>query len=296
MIKPIAKVTDIVSAIDKKEKGAYAAEWQILDRNKHIVDDIMDIIPVSSVHTSLMNGQDVEIDKCLVNDYVNIASANYHCSKLNDAFMAAEYCGDYQNRKVTVVAHLSNPFIQQPSKMAQFIEKFLNAYPHCDLAIENVLLMNKIGELCPGSECGTTSEFIQRVKKELSIDNQNRIGTVLDTCHALSTIRIKNLIKLNGKLNQLSIDDEINQLENYFISNKGLCKIMHFNNASGLGIKKKEHGTVFEDKDYDLFTKILEFYNTYIKEADFVIEIREEDYSNSINFKKTVNQLKTIIK
>lgn len=295
MIKPIAKVTDIVSAIDKKEKGACAAEWQILDRNKHIVDDIMDIIPISSVHTSLINGQDVEIDKCLVNEYVNITSANYHYSKLKEAFMAAEYCGNYQNSKVTVVAHLSNPFIQQPSKMSNFIEKLLNTYPHCDLAIENVILMNNIGELCPGSECGATSEFIQRVKKELSGDNQNRVGTVLDTCHALSTIRTKNLIKLNGNLSQFSRDDEFKLLENYFISNKGVCKIMHFNNARGLGIKKKEHGTVFEDKDYDLFTKILEFYNTYIKESDFVIEIREEDYSNSINFKKTVNQLKTII-
>lgn len=42
MLKPIAKITDLKTAKDKKEKGAISAEWQILGFNKFIEKEVFD--------------------------------------------------------------------------------------------------------------------------------------------------------------------------------------------------------------------------------------------------------------
>ena len=49
MIKPIAKITNVLSAIDKREKGAFSAEWQILEKNIWVDESIMDLIPITSI-------------------------------------------------------------------------------------------------------------------------------------------------------------------------------------------------------------------------------------------------------
>lgn len=294
MIRPIAKITDIMSALDKSEKGAVSAEWQILDSNTYVDDDIMDILPISSVHTSLFNKQDIEIDLCFDSPYIDPETSAYHRKRLMEAFRIAEHCGSYQKRDVAVVVHMKN-FVMPVSdkEAAEFIWYLFENYPHCTLAIENTILLNDANILRSACECWCVPEFVKRMRIVLGREYGKRLFTVLDTCHALGTIRMQNLIRIYGHFP--SCKDEIGELEKYFVENHGVCKILHFNNARNLGIVKSEHGVPFETKeDIPIFEKVVEFYNKYIPEADFVIEIQEKDYLDAVNFEMTVKQLQLL--
>lgn len=296
MIKPIAKITNVLSAIDKREKGAFSAEWQILEKNIWVDESIMDLIPITSIHSALIDGEDTEIDFCLKNDYTLSDVITNNRRKLEDAFRVAEACGIYQKRMITVVVHLRNEILPiSCEEIAQFLEMMFEKYVHCQIAIENVMVMNSKHEFRTAFRHSSVPEVVKGIREEIRDEFKDRVWTVLDVCHALSSIRIEGLICEYENL--FFKKDEKEMLKKYFIENKDICKIIHFNNARKLGINQRNHGVPFETiEDIELMKYLLELYYKYIPEADFVIEIMETDYTNAVNFQNTVKQLQSIEK
>ena len=285
MLKPIAKITDLKTAKDKNEKGAISAEWQILGFNKFIEKEVFDTIKVTSIHSCLKNHIDIELDNAVPSEFVNKKTTEYHNRKLNEAFALAEYAAMKQGFDVKVVVHLNNDKIIPYEKMTNYISNLLKKYQNTKLAIENIMMINSSGTIRPAYESDSVSSFVKEIRKRLEPELKERVGTVLDICHAYGSIRMKNLL-LNNENDET---EELNELEKYFNENKDICFICHFNNLSGTGIKKG-HGIGFinDQKNFDNFIKL---YEKYIPNADLVIEIREDDYSNAINFKDAVKKI-----
>lgn len=285
MFRPIAKITDHCTALDKKNKGAFSAEWQIIGGNITISDEILNIIPITSVHTLLEKGFQVELEKCIESDFVDHETAELYRRHLVDACVVAESCAIRQGFAVKVVAHIGNTTQNLIGEILNFVQYLLCIFPHITLAIENEMIINIDG--ITRLSCGPNDVpcFIRRVRKNLPENMRSRLGSVLDICHALSTIRIKNHI--------FGFDDnkdELLQLEKYFVSGIDTCLICHFNNLQHYGIGK-EHGTGFFNEE-ERFFDFLKLYQKYIPESDLVFEIREDDYSDAKNFENAIQLLK----
>lgn len=287
MIKPGAKVTDIISALDKKDKGAVSAEYQILENNTLMHDSLMDILPITSVHTALMNEKDVEFDLCFQKE--DPEESSYNIEKLTEGLKLAEYCGSYENRRVPVVVHMkNNVFPCSDDEVINCLVEMFEKYPHTELAIENTMLVSKDGVIRTASLCGSVPNIVRRLKNKLDEKYKNRIGTVFDICHALGTIRMLNRIY---QILPMSCVDEKAALEKYFKENADVCKILHFANASGYAINQSDHGVVFHNNERELMLFLIDCYEKYIPNASFVIEVREEDYSDAKNFEKIILEL-----
>lgn len=124
--------------------------------------------------------------------------------------------------------------------------------------------------------------------KELRSDlKTERFGTVLDTCHAISTI------KLIQGLVEFGLHENIT-LEDYFKENKEYVNIIHLSNARGFGYDNN-HGIGFDtEEEIELLKELLE----YIKEIDFqgilTLEVQEENYLNCVVFEKLKKQIEKI--
>ena len=127
-------------------------------------------------------------------------------------------------------------------------------------------------------------KYCEKLRNTLSTD---RIGLVLDICHALNTIRIYDA------LNKIAVSKKI-QLETFLNVYLPYLNVIHLANASGLGFEKG-HGVPFKSvDDVEILIKIIkklkeEKYNKVV-----TIEMLEEDYLNIKNMNFTMRQLKNL--
>ena len=284
-IKLVAKVTDDLSVQDKKEKGADSGEWQIFKDNFHFTRYDF---PITSVHTSL-DGGDVCIDECFLCGAQTIEKMKETRRKLEEAFQFAEEIAKKQGHRITIVAHSEqSAYPAERSAIIAYLQTLFKKYPNCDLALENTCILENptngkyaVRSGIKPADVPKTVCYLRNIMKEVQLEH--RIFTVLDVCHALCTIRCTNLL-LKGIT---EVQDETVLLEEYFKQTAPYCKIIHFNYLENLGFASG-HGTPFPDS---VIGKVLALYETYIPTADLVIEIREDDYSDSKNFQNTVNQI-----
>lgn len=284
-IKLVAKITDDLSIKDKMEKGANAGEWQILNNNFELTDYSL---PITSVHTSLANGE-ISIDDCFICSAKTLEKMNETRRKMNEAFQFAETIAKRQNHRVAVVAHIKERMLPGiRSEIVAYLQDILKKYPDCDLALENSMLLNGNLNIRSGVKPEDVPGIIKYLRDIMSgVGLDHRIYSVLDICHAVSTIRCINTL-IHGFKEDM---DELEELEKYFINTAPYCKIVHFNYLRNLGFGE-DHGTTFSDSEIE---PILNLFLKYTPDADLVIEIREDDYNDSKNFKLTVKQIKDIL-
>lgn len=192
---------------------------------------------------------------------------------------------EYFKHKITVVLHLGvSSVLVCATDMYQVISDllfcYLRKYPLLDVAFENVMPFDK-GRFY-ANVFDESLYFIDQLNAEFYCA-EKRIGTVLDVCHAIGTIRAIKAISGDCRL---TVDD-------YFEVNMRYVKAVHLADCNGMGYNREDHGVPFKEK-----SEMMEYMNSYYKWAyscPIVIEVREEDYLNPTNLINNYNMLKEVI-
>lgn len=214
-------------------------------------------------------------------------------SALENVFALAQYCGDKWHHKVIVVVHscmsmydfMQFELLQE--RMVRILEELFVKYQWVELAIENAipLEVGKKGQFIPRLCNGIyqdTSEIVRWLRERLG----DRIGSVLDICHAMMTEKYLKVLLEAADIMELYPVSPVNDinLDHFFRMHQGICKLIHFNNLQGNGYQKN-HGVPF-DKVEEVEV-ILKLYEKYRYQCPLTLEIREIDYQDCKNYRKT---------
>jgi len=276
----------IKNMIVKQQIGCDAIEVQLLDELFKIggynsIHQIFDLdqfkdMPISVIHSPILYGKRA------------IALEQLCDSKdlflFYNIFELAEYFGKIQNKDIIVIIH-SETCLKALSEIGNMlynivknVDKLLLMFPHVKLAIENVTPLrnfDKGPQLC-NNFYDDNVILVDYLKKELQTD---RIGTVLDTCHAM--ISEKYISVLYDALGEEKPDFS---LDYYFDRNKEDIMLIHLADFKGNGYGSGNHGTPFEDKQkcFD----ILDLYKKYNYSCPITLEVCETDFLVSDNYRK----------
>lgn len=166
------------------------------------------------------------------------------------------------------------------------ISYLLKEYPHVIMDIENETAI----ELYKGrfelknSGRQESVDVCRKLREEL---NTNRVGLVLDTCHAISSIRLLQFYIDNGLHNKIILKD-------YFTERAEYLNIIHLANAREFG-DNKNHGTDFDtDEEVDLLREIVGYIRQICFDGVLTLEVQEEDYLDTKVYPKLHSQLKDL--
>jgi hypothetical protein len=209
---------------------------------------------------------------------------------IENVFRLAQYCAEYWKHRVKIVIHCSlsmEDFMEYElfrKRLVQTLAVYFEEYPQVDLVIENVVPM----------EYKRTEYTHPRLYNGIFLDTPliagylherfgNRIGTVLDICHAMMTEKY-----LTAFMREADFAEDLAEidfsLDHYFRSNAELCRLIHFNDFIGNGYRRN-HGTGFTSQEK--VDGILDLYRKYQYNCPLTIEIREDDYKNCVNYRMT---------
>ena len=216
-------------------------------------------------------------------------------SAIKNVFRLAQYCAEIWNHRVLIVIHCGlsmydfMEFELFRKVLECRLEALLEEYPLVDMAIENVVAMEykpdreEMPRLCNGVFLDIV-EIVGYLREKFG----ERIGSVLDTCHAMMTekymtvwLKEASFYPKNGELLPQKIDYSI---ENYFRMNRQICKLIHFNDFTENGYQVN-HGTPFTSQAK--VDDLLGLYRKYHYDCPLTLEIREDDYENCVNFRST---------
>lgn len=214
-------------------------------------------------------------------------------SVLNNVFALAQYCGQIWNHRTIVVVHscmAMYDFAQYEllqERMITGLKALFAKYDLVDLAIENAVLL-EVGKLnqfrvrfCNGVY-EDTHEMVEWFRRYFG----DRVGSVLDICHAMMTVKYLKVLLESADIKQIfsgNILENIN-MEHFFAMNQGICKLIHFNSMRGNGYREN-HGTPFESLNE--VKSMLDLYQKYQYQCPLTLEIQEEDYLDCVNYRKT---------
>ena len=214
-------------------------------------------------------------------------------SILENVFSLAQYCSEIWNHRVIIVIHsclAMYDFMQYEllqERILKELEVLFDQYPQVDIAIENAIPLEfgKAGKFVPRLCNGIyqdTSELVQWMCRYFG----DRVGSVLDTCHVMMTERYLKLLLEMAEIESIFVQpilENIN-MEHYFQMNQGICKLIHLNNSCGNGYREN-HGTSFETMAE--VQTILNLYEKYKYHCPLTLEIREKNYLDCCNYRKT---------
>ena len=207
---------------------------------------------------------------------------------LEQVFKIAEYFGNRDKKMVPIVIHSETTLQLMESigdtwkRVVTYLGYLLMKYPHTEALIENVTpnrgtIDNLV--LCNNFKFDNV-EMVKRLRLELNTD---RIGTVLDTCHAkISKIYIDTFNKLMPEK-----EPEDLSMENYFLQNKDVIKLIHLADMKGSGYGKGKHGTKLCEENRDFVEEIIGLYNKYNYSCPISLEVEEQDFNTSPNYRES---------
>ena len=212
----------------------------------------------------------------------------------------ANWFGEKQNEKVIIVMH-SETTVDTMLLIGDTWKHTLNAmgcllfkYQHIEIALENVTPLriskfNKELKLCNNFKSDNL-DMVKRLREGLHTD---RIGTVLDICHARMTE--KYMTAIYKELSDRECEDY--SLESFFKSNKEYIKLIHLAGMKGSGYGKGKHGTIFDVEDTDSMDnlkKFIELYDKYEYTCPVTLEVEETDYTTSDGYRKSKEALDSL--
>lgn len=161
----------------------------------------------------------------------------------------------------------------------------VESHPNVELALENVTPVKMI------------SKYKHVLRNALPHDtvsvalycNHERIGTVLDICHARMTDRFYRILTQQYYEYWCPNGMEYTELHDFFVANAPVIKLIHLAWCVGDG-EGENHGTPIEDQTS--MDQVLSLYRKLHYNCPITIEVREDDYVNDINFRKTYKTLK----
>lgn len=276
--------------LEKLEKGADAIEIHLeneLVNNDKPLSEIFDLsyideCPIYVVHMPLTE-DDINIETVL----------GKQC--LERTAELASLIAAKQEHTVLIVAHLATSV--HKLKQLGIYEKTLNTvmsvidkYDNIEIGIENITIFHQDKKSFSFFDT-QLMDNIQFVKD----CNNSRVGTVLDTCHVLQNEAIMNFLKpfiLNPY--QSNQKPYYYDIDTFFKENKEYVKLIHLANSNYNGLMEN-HGTPFLEKDLDILKSIMDCYKKYNYSCPITIEVRENDYNNSVNFQQTLINLKKFL-
>ena len=299
-----AKAAMLFNQIESKIKiGCDGIEIQLLDElvfkdgsNYYDITDIFTLdkfshYPVRAVHAPILSNfglGDINIE--------NFTSP-VHFKLLENCFKLANFFGEIQDCRVIIVVHseMSKDSMQNIGTiwddMVKMLGDLLYKYQYTEVAIENVTPLRIGRKLCIGLCNGFYQDNISIVDELRRTLNTDRIGTVLDTCHAIITKGY--LDALYGMLDKSNFVIPSFDLDTYFKANKGVVKLIHLCDAKGDGYSGGNHGIAFseENENLDTLKSIIDLYNFYEYSCPITLEVGETDFIGSPNYEVTYNNL-----
>lgn len=192
----------------------------------------------------------------------------------------AQKIQDMNKNPMAIVAHMENS-VKNLEALGLYKDLINNIryemikYPTIDLCIENTAMGEYLYDF-PNVQAA----------KDVNLPN---VGTVLDTCHMLTHLKvIESLIENNLEADEWTMRD-------YFEKNKHFCKHLHLANSE-YGNKKVGgrtrkvlglyggHGSPFIDKNNENLQKIIECLKNYRYDVNIIHEVPEDDYSKPENY------------
>ena len=282
--------------LNKKQLGADKIEIQLLesfltedfDPNKSIELVMKTGVEVCAVHVPIISKINIEIE-CLKDKKT--------CEMFYMSCELAERFANCTGKPVLVIMHIGwtmNEFHRNPEileKTDYILSSVLERSKNIEIGIENIIPIIKRTGFNPESRNGYLFDNVDYAKYFCSKYKTNRVGTVLDTCHALTTIRFFNLLKEHGMRGvDFTLDD-------YFKNNSELIKLIHLANVKGLGYEPFTHGITFTDNysDMQLLRTIIDLYFKHSYSCPVTIEVIEKDYDNALNFSQTLSNINRIL-
>ena len=270
---------------DKINKGAEGIEVH-LDTdyeksfktiNGHFVKDI----PIKAIHSPFISTNcDSKLDTCV--DHKSSWPV------LEKTMCFAQKVAEKKGWNIIVIAHLSSNVEELKlydiyDDIVNYLRETIEKFPNVELAIENATKRGGLNDnLVFRSICyDDTVTLVKDIHHE-------RIGTCLDTCHAMMDVKMMKLMADFLGLDRVGYDNlvVIQKLRDYFEVNKDVCKWIHFANIEEHG-SGRDHGKPFKKKHKNKLRKIIDLYEEFGYACPISIEVQEDDYSDAINFAKT---------
>lgn len=289
----IAKAAPIEGNILVKEEiGCDGIEIQLLEDFIHNpnVDEYVELLSkhnIVAIHaplTEIGSGSDsaVNIEELII-DAVYI---------FNNLCFIAENVGRKLGHTISVIFHCEHSYEQLLplglyDEIANHIYGMLKTCPNIQILIENVTPISYIGDGCirlANNFMFDNVELVKHLIADTSSDIGDRIGTVLDICHAQMAIELIGIL-------QTRFADEVNiptyNIEDYYIKNQNCCKLIHLARKDGHGLTEETHGQPFDNRDMYLIQRYMHTYDKYDYNCPVVLEVRETDYLKCDGYRST---------
>lgn len=266
----------LLSELVKNKLGTYYTAKEVFDLES------LSIYPIKAVHVPILSFygvNDITLEDFVDEDIV----------LLEEVFKIANYFGRKQNCSILIIIH-SETTLQLMKRIGNLwtsilhsIDTLLEKYPYTELCIENVTPLRNIRDnhivLCNNFRYDNV-DIATELKKELQT---NRIGTVLDTCHAkISKKYIEGIYKIAG--DRICGDYS---LDSYFRENKEVIKLIHLADMSGSGFGSKSHGVPITEANEEFAKQVIDLYNAYNYVCPITLEVYESDYLKNDNYRIT---------
>ena len=244
-----------------------------------------DIESIKVIHVPLKSGEELlEIQMLSEEKYQNI---------LNRVCALAQAIATKNKEKVLVVIHNSWDVDEYNTQrniynlILKYLSKLLELYPEVKIGIENVIPFMPKGVMrFRGGSLPSYIDVIRKLRDDLGTD---RIGSVLDTCHAMVTIKtLRAICECSGLEVNIGIED-------FYKENKGVCFLVHLCDVEGLGYMKSQHGTPFNSDNVQTLDLFMRMHKKYVPDTDITLEVLEPDYTNCENYKSSKKELDKMI-
>ena len=209
---------------------------------------------------------------------------------LDQVFNIANAIGEYHNRRTIIIVH-SELYREKMIGLGDTWKRVLNSvgclllkYPYTELAIENITPIrnaHKAPVYLSNNYKFDNVVMAKELRKQLNTD---RVGTVLDICHARITDKyMTEIYKILGD------EPEDYSLDNYFKENKDVIKLIHLADMKGCGYGKGQHGTPFEETEESLnaLNTFIDLYTKYNYSCLVTLEVAETDFIKNQGFRES---------
>lgn len=192
----------------------------------------------------------------------------------------AQDLAEAMKHKVYVVLHsLSSVELLKQEGQAwdsilSFFLKSIHEYPDVIYTFENITPICEVGTFVSGS-CFENVSICKALREEIG---QSYFFTTLDTCHALTTTRMYNL------LNEYDNNIVCPKFDTFADINRKYVNNIHLSYVEQLGFAPGTHGISHDltnRESYDHFNECMEYITSLSGNMPHItLEVREQDYSN----------------
>lgn len=221
-------------------------------------------------------------------------------SPIQNVFRLAQYCADIWKHRVLVVIHTSLSYFDFMEyelfriRLEEELRHLFEQFPMTDLAIENVVPMEyKANREESPRLCNGTFTDVADIVRYLREHFGERVGSVLDICHAAMTEKYMHVLLAASDFLPCTKPPRYldYSMEHYFQIHQEICSLIHLNDFTGNGYMRN-HGTPFQDQKK--LDALMELYTKYAYKCPLTLEIREDDYRDCKNYRRTKAMLEHI--